>query len=88
MKTITLWNDGWRFAKCPDGPADPAAVLDGEPVSLPHTWYADDDYYQGDAVYQKTFTLTPAPGQRAIVRFNVSANCVLLTAPPRGTSTA
>ena len=70
MKTITLWNEGWRFAKCPDGPADPAAVLTGQAVTLPHTWYADGDYYQGDAAYQKTFSLTLEPGQHAFARFN------------------
>lgn len=43
MRTITLWNDGWLFT----GKGETA------PVTLPHTWNAEDgqdggnDYYRG-----------------------------------------
>ncbi len=69
MRNVISWNEGWRFAKCPQKAADPAAALDGEIVTLPHTWYADGDYYQGDAVYQKSFSLTPEPDQKVFLRF-------------------
>lgn len=70
MKTVENWNTGWRFAKCPSGTPDAALPIAGDAVTLPHTWYADGDYYQGDAVYQKAFTLTPQAGQKIFARFN------------------
>lgn len=70
MRTVTDWNEGWRFRKCPDVLPDPALPLEGEAVTLPHTWYTDDDYYRGNAVYQKQFSLTPTQGQQVFVRFH------------------
>jgi len=52
MRTCTLWNTGWRFA----GPDDELI-----PVTLPHTWNAQDgtdggnDYYRGTCRYEKAF---------------------------------
>lgn len=69
MRTAICWNEDWHFAKCPNTLPDPAAVIDADPVTLPHTWYADGDYYQGSAVYQKAFSLAPQPGQKAFLRF-------------------
>ena len=49
--------DGWRFCKLPDcAPAsfDPAALPEREgmeAVTLPHTWYRDDDQYRGLTAY-------------------------------------
>lgn len=70
MRTVTDWNENWRFCKCPDVLPDPALPLEGEAVTLPHTWYTDDDYYRGNAVYQKQFFLTPAQDRQVFVRFH------------------
>ena len=55
MKSYNL-TDGWQFRKlldctpetCTDLPADGF-----EAVSLPHTWYRDDDQYRGLTVYTR-----------------------------------
>ena len=70
MKQILDFNDNWMFAKCERAAVDPAAPIAGECVTVPHTWYADGNYYQGDAVYQKHFTLTLRGGQHAFLRFD------------------
>lgn len=73
MKSIRNWNAGWRFAKLPWHAVNPAAILpDAEAVSLPHTWYRDNDAYRGDAVYQKRFALRPSEteGKRLFLRFH------------------
>ena len=58
MKRFSLC-DGWRFQKLPGrtmeetGPA--ALPEDGyEEVTLPHTWYTDEDQYRGLTVYRRT----------------------------------
>lgn len=58
MKRFSLC-DGWRFQKLPGrtmeetGPA--ALPEDGyEAVTLPHTWYTDEDQYRGLTVYRRT----------------------------------
>ena len=53
MKRIAL-NEGWHFAKLPDGEYPAAEEPARETVTLPHTWYSDDDQYHGLAVYCKT----------------------------------
>lgn len=70
MREILNWNEGWLFAKCERAAVDPAAPVSGEGVTLPHTWYADGDYYQGDAVYQKRFSLPLREGRHAFLRFD------------------
>ena len=56
MQSLSL-NQGWKFRKLPGLTLNhlPCALPDGtwENVSLPHTWYSDDDVYQGLAVYEK-----------------------------------
>lgn len=57
MKRISL-HDSWRFRKLPGFTLEdaPAVALDDFPaacVSLPHTWYRDDDPYKGLCVYEK-----------------------------------
>ena len=53
MKRISL-NSFWQFAKLPGG-AIPSAEegIAWETVSLPHTWYSDEDQYHGLTVYRK-----------------------------------
>lgn len=69
MRTCYDWNAGWRFATCETWP-DPAATIEGAPVTLPHTWYQDGTYYRGNAVYQKTFALPQAAGKHVFLRFH------------------
>ena len=55
MKTYKL-TDGWRFRKLPDRTPETLAGLpeDGfEAVTLPHTWYSDDDQYRGLTAYTR-----------------------------------
>ncbi len=58
MKAITL-TDGWLFAKLPDCTPETFS-FDAlpeqsafEPVSIPHTWYTDDDQYRGLTAYSR-----------------------------------
>ncbi|MBQ9198071.1 MAG: hypothetical protein IJ157_12660 [Clostridia bacterium] len=57
MQRISL-NPGWKFKKLPGFTLDqlPPSLPDGpwEDVSLPHTWFRQDDAYQGLTVYEKT----------------------------------
>ena len=55
MQRISI-NNNWEFIKLPQGDANaPTAPDTGyEPVSVPHTWYSDDDQYRGLAVYRKS----------------------------------
>ena len=49
MKAYRL-SDGWQFRKLPDCTPETFDTLptDGfETVTLPHTWYSDDDQYRG-----------------------------------------
>lgn len=39
----------------------------GTPVTLPHTWYRDGEYYRGAAVYQKRFVPGSTVGRRTHV---------------------
>ena len=57
MKKISL-NESWRFRRLPGCALENAPDIDlntfpAETVSLPHTWYRDDDVYQGLCVYEK-----------------------------------
>ena len=70
MKRIENFNGGWRFRKLPEGWTGPENLPAGEAVTLPHTWYADGDYYRGDAAYDKCFDWTPAEGERVFLRFD------------------
>ena len=50
-------NEGWQFKKIPDG-----NIRDLEgliTVTLPHTWYRDDDPYRGLVLYQKIIQIDP-----------------------------
>lgn len=44
-------NEGWQFKKIPDGNnSDLEGLIT---VTLPHTWYSDEDPYRGLTVYKK-----------------------------------
>ena len=80
MKTISLC-DSWRFAKLPGKClADaPDICMDGvnfETVSLPHTWYRDEDQYRGLCVYEKEL---PRPdGECLFLSFDAAdQNCAV-----------
>ena len=65
----TLISEQWSFAKTT---ADSPETLKGESlhcetVSLPHTWYTDDDQYRGKVVYQKT--IPAVKGDTILVEF-------------------
>lgn len=70
MRKTECWNDHWIFEK------EGSSV----PVTLPHTWNAEDgtdggnDYWRGTAIYHKTF---PKPGlsdgERVFVEFQGAA---------------
>ena len=70
MVTFFSWNDNWKFKKAQWEDIDVTKPIDGEEVTLPHTWYKDDDYYQGDAVYQNQFVYTKQNGPREFVKFH------------------
>lgn len=61
MRTITLFNDNWVLIRQDVG-AQAAPHSAGEPVTLPHTWNAQDgqdgggDYYRGTCWYVKRFS--------------------------------
>ncbi len=59
MNRIPL-NEGWQFAKLPEGMYPPAAEPAWEAVALPHTWYRDDDQYHGLALYGRELPFDPA----------------------------
>jgi beta-galactosidase len=59
-RTVQPFNDGWMFKKAENLPAAPD---DGwRPVTLPHTWNAEDmqtkknSFYAGEAWYRRTYT--------------------------------
>ena len=71
MRRIINFNDNWRFAKPGEAPI---------PVTLPHTWNAEDgqdggnDYWRGTAVYTKSFQKPQlADGERVFIEFNGAA---------------
>lgn len=74
MKTISL-NDSWLFRRLPDCRLDSASVFSpesfpAETVTLPHTWYADDDQYKGLCVYEKEI---PRPeGEQLFLSFDAA----------------
>ena len=60
---IQSLNNGWKFQKLPgytlDQMPDAWSMEDAETVRLPHTWFREDDPYQGLAVYATQ--VRPAP---------------------------
>lgn len=58
MRNRTVFNEGWNFVKHAEN-AEDACEQKGTPVTLPHTWNAEDgqdggnDYYRGTCWYTK-----------------------------------
>ncbi len=52
MNRISM-NAGWQFVKLPKGIPAEREDLDWETVSLPHTWYREDDPYHGLVLYRR-----------------------------------
>lgn len=79
MRNIQIINNNWRFVKCADS-AETAAQADGTPVTLPHTWNAEDgqdggnDYYRGRCWYVRSLpTLTLAGREQLWLQFDGAA---------------
>ncbi len=74
MKRFSL-NDSWLFRRLPgrlleNAPGIALNDFPAETVALPHTWYRDDDVYQGLCVYEKEL---PRPaGERLILSFDAA----------------
>ena len=72
MQTIPI-NACWKFMKLNGLTLEhlPSALPGGawEDVTLPHTWYSDDDPYQGLTVYERTI-VRDAGWQRAFLSFD------------------
>ncbi len=74
MRTISNFNDGWRFKKSAQIPTE---LPEWEEVALPHTWNASDgqdggnDYWRGTGTYIKAFANPEKPvGGRVILEFS------------------
>ena len=52
MNRISM-NAGWQFVKLPKGIPAEREDLDWETVSLPHTWYREEDPYHGLVLYRR-----------------------------------
>lgn len=76
MREIRNFNDGWGFKKGNCEAPETFFPADAQPVTLPHTWYEDGEYYQGDAYYQKLFPWKKEPGKRVFLSFEgVDKSC-------------
>ncbi len=74
MQTVSL-NSGWKFRKLPgltlDGISGSLPEGEWEEVSLPHTWFREDDPYQGLTVYEKAIDRVP-DGKKAFLSFGAA----------------
>lgn len=69
QRIVMPFNDGWQFRRAIDSTA--------REITVPHTWNAEDmqvragDFYAGEGIYTKTFTLPEAmrQGKRVFLRF-------------------
>lgn len=71
MREAISLNDGWQFAKWPEGDMErlPLPELEKTPVTVPHTWYEDGNAYEGIAVYERTLELNLEDGKQAYLEF-------------------
>lgn len=69
MTKMQQWNTDWIYTRQNWNEIDVNEELEGQEVVLPHTWYSDEDYYQGEAAYQKKFTYKQTEGNRVFVKF-------------------
>ncbi len=71
MKKEIVWNTDWRFLKTDGASFDVKSELATyQTISLPHTWYEDEDYYRGSAVYQKVFNIEIEEGNKTFIQFD------------------
>ena len=72
MRKLSL-NENWKFRKLPGFSLEtlPDALPDGswEAVTLPHTWFSDENPYQGLAVYERTVDRDP-DARKAFLSFD------------------
>ena len=68
MNRIPL-NEAWQFAKLSEGTYPPVAEPAWETVTLPHTWYNDNDQYHGLALYCRELPVDPA-WEKAFLEFD------------------
>lgn len=69
MGQVRDFNSNWTYKLQPWAATKVDEKLKGENINLPHTWYKDNDYYQGEGVYQKVFTYEPTEAHRVFVKF-------------------
>ncbi len=74
MKTISL-NDSWLFRKLPgftlaQVPDISTDGIPGQTVTLPHTWYSDEEQYKGLCVYEKE--IPRAEGEQLFLSFDAA----------------
>ena len=79
-REVRSFNEGWTFRKSfvrvgPVAGASFGRGPVGDPVTLPHTWNAEDDmsgsYYRGFGTYTRTLTITEAEaGKRFFLKFD------------------
>lgn len=65
-----FWNDNWKFLKSSWQDINVSCPVTGDVITLPHTWYKDDDYYRGEAAYQKQFVYTKKENERVFAKFH------------------
>ena len=71
MKSVKL-NEKWRFRRLPEARweelSTPLPKEGWEAVNLPHTWFSEEEPWQGITVYEKTIRRAEAP--RAFLSFD------------------
>lgn len=74
MRKKILINNDWLFTKLPDGTMEqlPNEVSSFEKVNIPHTWYKDDDQYNGVTLYEKVITLNKSDDKDYYIEFNAA----------------
>lgn len=72
MRNITNFNNGWMFSRDLES-------TEKHPVTLPHTWNAEDgqdggnDYYRGTCFYEKQFTVSETDSRELWLEFEGAA---------------
>ena len=80
MRKITVLRDGWRFLKADISPEQAMAnAVQGEKISLPHTWNAVDgqdggnDYHRGRCWYVRELTAQELEGEAVFLEVGGAA---------------
>lgn len=74
MRKKILINDNWFFAKIPNGEMTslPTNITEFTKVNIPHTWYQDNDQYNGITLYEKELELTKNSNKEYYLEFNAA----------------